>query len=193
MLVQSGERLTVLGDRLLIALVAYQFLRVALAAGDVAAHAYFGLVATQLATRIHGLAQAARGALRGATAQETRNDLDRDVGKDTRQGDAGKDQHPDPQLIASGLDDMNDERRLYEERKNEEPRHRISPRNLVHRRRGSRQRKSHDVVALRGSQRSVAPRANDDVLTLIGPRAVGHGRRLTAGGEFVLPQFASGL
>src|SRR5580658_1891815 len=55
------------------------------------------------------------------------------------------------------------------------------------------QRKGQDVIPARGAKRAVATGADDEVLTVCGPRTVGHGRRLSAGRQPVLPQLAAGI
>src|SRR5215469_10215755 len=59
--------------------------------------------------------------------------------------------------------------------------------------RGRGQREGHDVVTARRAERSMAARADDQILTLVAPGAVGHRSRLTAGGKLVPPQLAPGL
>ncbi len=57
MLVEAGERLAVLRDRLVVALVTGELLGVALAAGDVAGDARLVLVTAQVRTRVHHAAR----------------------------------------------------------------------------------------------------------------------------------------
>src|SRR4029077_2512558 len=66
-------------------------------------------------------------------------------------------------------------------------------RNLGVRRRCRWQSEGDDVVAARRAERTVAAGADDQILTLVGSHPVGHGRGLTARGQPVLPQLASGL
>src|SRR3984893_17146251 len=70
MLIQSRKRLAVLTDGLVVALVAHEVLRVGLAARRVAGDTRLALVAAQIPAWIHRFAQAARGALGGAAAQQ---------------------------------------------------------------------------------------------------------------------------
>src|SRR5256886_7183704 len=176
-LIQSGECLAVLTDRLLVALMAHEFLRVALPARDVAGDTRLVLVTAQLPARIHGLAQAARGALCGATAEQFGKNLHRDVGKRSRQRQQRE--HPDPDLVPSGLDDMDDERHLDEDRQNQN-RHSLCLRNLGVRRRSRWQREGDDIVAAWRAERAVAAGAADEILTLIVAHPVGPGRGLTS-------------
>ena len=80
-LVKAGERLAVLGDRLVVAPVAREFLGVALATGHVAGHAGFALVAAQVGAGIHCLLEPRAGALRRAAAEQLRDDLHGHVGE----------------------------------------------------------------------------------------------------------------
>src|ERR1700704_2617704 len=66
-------------------------------------------------------------------------------------------------------------------------------RSLWVRRRSGWQREGDDEVAARRAERAVAAGADDEILTLVRSRPVGHGRGLTARGQLVLPQLASGL
>ena len=61
-----------------------------------------------------------RGAPRGAAAHQLGEDLDDDVGEDAGESEPGDDEHPDPQLIAAGLDDVNDETGLDQKRNDEQ-------------------------------------------------------------------------
>src|SRR6202035_5893844 len=70
MFIQSRKRLAVLTDGLVVALVAHEFLRVALAARDVAADTRLILVTAQVGAFSHGFGQTARGALRSAAAEQ---------------------------------------------------------------------------------------------------------------------------
>src|ERR1700731_5075415 len=60
MLIESRKRLAVLTDGLVVALVAHEFLRVALAARDVAGNTRLALVTAQIPAGIHRFTQAAR-------------------------------------------------------------------------------------------------------------------------------------
>src|SRR5215471_21742660 len=64
-LVEPGERFTILADGLIVTPMTHQLLGVALTARDVAGDARLALVASQIGARIHRLAQAARGVSRG--------------------------------------------------------------------------------------------------------------------------------
>ena len=121
MFIQSGERLAVLTDGLVVALVAHEFLRVALAARDVAGDTRLVLVAAQVGAGIHRLAQAARGALRRAAAQQFGKNLHRDVGNRSRQRQQRE--HPDPDLVPSSLDHMDDECHLDDDHQQKQQRH----------------------------------------------------------------------
>src|SRR5437763_6857171 len=87
---------------------------------------------------------------------------------------------------------MDDERHLDEDRQNQN-RHSLCLRNLGVRRRCGWQREGDDVVATWRAERAVAAGTDDEILTLVATHPVGHGRGLTAGGQLVLPQLASGL
>src|SRR5262245_53810396 len=56
-----------------------------------------------------------------------------------------------------------------------------------------RQGKGNDVVAAGGAQGAVPSGGDHHELPMIGPGAVGHRRRLAAGGEAIFPQLAPGL
>src|SRR5580700_5935704 len=66
-------------------------------------------------------------------------------------------------------------------------------RNLGPRRRGLGQRERHDVVPAWRAERAVAAGADDQILTLLRPGAVGHWCGLATRGQFVLPQLAAAL
>src|ERR1700741_2516741 len=80
-LVESLERLGVLGDRLVVALVTGEPLGVALAARDIAGDARLVLVTAQVRTRVHRAAQTAGGAPRSTAAEERPGGLPRQLGQ----------------------------------------------------------------------------------------------------------------
>ena len=108
-LVQTGERRAVLGNGFLITAVARQLVRVALTAGDVTSDTGLVLITAQVRLGIHGLFEAARGALGCAATEDVGQDLYKKVGQHSRKGQHRYHQHPDPELVAARLDDVDDE------------------------------------------------------------------------------------
>ena len=113
-LVQAAQGLPIDLDRFGVAAAPHQLFRVTLAARDVAGEACLPFQATQVRIRIERFLEAARGALCGPAAQQLRDHLDREVSEDTRIGQEHDD--PDPDGVAPGLDHMDDQERLDQDR-----------------------------------------------------------------------------
>src|SRR5262249_6001437 len=77
-LVEAGKCLAVLTDGVIEAPMPHQLLGVALSTGDVARNTRLAFVAAQVRTGINRAPKTARGALRGAAAEELGEDLDDD-------------------------------------------------------------------------------------------------------------------
>lgn len=110
-LVQPAETLAILSDGLIEAPMSRELLGVALATRDVASDARLAFVAAQIGSGVHCFAEPPRSALRSAAAQQLRNDFHRHIG-DRADPRRQQQQHPYPQLIPPGLDDVDDEGRL---------------------------------------------------------------------------------
>ncbi len=118
MLIEPRQCAAELGNRLVVPAVSRQLFRITLPAGYVAADARFVLVAAQVRPRIHRLLEAFRGALGGAAAEQLGEHLHGDVGERTGYGE--QDEHPDPEEIAAGLDDVHDQECLDDVGEDEE-------------------------------------------------------------------------
>ncbi len=118
MLIEAGERLAVLRDRFVVAALARQLLCIALQACDVTADARFVLVASQVGIGVQHLLHVPAGALGRAAAEQIRNQLGRDIRNDARIGEQRE--HPDPDRVPAGLDAVDDQQNLDDERENEE-------------------------------------------------------------------------
>ncbi len=100
-------------DRTLELAAIRQFLREPAARVDVAGKLHFGAGAPQFAVRIDHALHAAAGAPCGPAAEQVGQELDDDVGERARHGQQAD--REDPQHVASGLDDVNDETGLYQQ------------------------------------------------------------------------------
>src|SRR5471032_1613711 len=121
MLVQTGEISSVFANGVVIAPGASECLGVELAACDIARNPCLAFIAAQIRVRIKCFLHAARGALRGAAAKQIRHDFYCNVGN--RAGKREQREHPDPDLVAPGLNAMNDQQDLHRDREYEEPGH----------------------------------------------------------------------